>query len=177
MVKEPDGPASEVEIDAHPENNLSAEALSVLTSLILVPSSDLALRRLDALQLLLNEWDELESSSDYDDWARRLGAAPVVPQWADDGTLERSNESSGLPAIPGSTAAALTRAIIECAGEARIRAIEGLRDLLAEWTPYFDDEDKLLGHLLRSHKADPSVIPWDHDDLLRHHSQLHGRTD
>lgn len=162
-----------VEISVHAEDNLPREALSVLISLVLVPSPDLALQRLDALQLLLDEWDDLESSSDYADWAYRLGAIPLTVCHGEDGTLERSDDANGEPVVPASTIEVLTRTIIDRESTERIRAIEGFRELLAEWAPYFDDEEKLLGHLLRAHNAGTSAIRLGQDEMLRHHSYLH----
>lgn len=169
----PSDSSPEIDIGVRPEDNLSSKALSTLTGLVLVPSSELAFRRLDALQLLLDEWDELESPSDYADWVQRLGAAPLVTHRREDGSLERSDETTGEPAVPAGTIAVLAKEIIGRESVERIRAIEGLRDLLAEWAPCFDDEEKLLGHLLRVHEQDASIIRLGHDDLLRHHANIH----
>lgn len=173
MVTVPPDQPNELEIGLNLEDNLPSEALSALTSYVLVSSSELALKRLDVLQLLLDEWDELDSSSDFADWADRRGAVPLSIGQGENGALDRSDIVSPNPVLPESMLEVLTRTIIDREGFERMRGIEGFRELLAEWTPYFDDEEKLLGHLLRAHSAGASAIRMSHDEMLRYHAKGH----
>lgn len=149
--------------------------VSVLTAFILVDDFDLATQRIEGLQVLLEEWDECHSMSDFDLWKDMYGRRSLILERDERGNLHRGGSlDPSAPVVPESVVAALARSVLPEGPTDRVRRIEGFRELLADWEPYFTDEEKLLGHLVRVHGLDKSALfVAPHDHLLKWHAKAH----
>lgn len=163
----------EVEMAVAAEENLPPPVLRALEAFLLIPSVELAFERLDALELVLQEWDECDSDADMDSWRWLKGNAAVTALRDADGVLRRTEQGeAGAELVPSYLVSLITVEILDKTDETRTRGIEGLREILAEWAPYFDDDEKLLGHMIRKHD-DQAIHMLSHDELLARHAEQH----
>lgn len=157
------------------QRDLPAAVLEVLVPFALPPDSEMAFKRYEGLQLLLDEWDELCTGDEFSSWAETYSDTGVFVQPDDAGVIHRciNGDEGAVELVPRELVQLLSRHIVTADEVTRTRGIEAIRQARADWLPYFFDEEKLLGHLLRNHSGSKSLVGLTHEDLVKQHAQLH----
>ncbi len=165
----------EISLNGSWQQALPAVVLRALVIFALPPDSEIAFLHHDGLQFLLDEWDELSTPDDFASWVRTYSSEGVFVRPDDTGVIHRCIDGDGgaIELVPRDLVQLLARHVISADDVARTRGIEAVRQVRAEWLPYFFDVEKLLGHLLRNHGGPNSLVSLTHDDLVTRHAQLH----
>ena len=166
----------EVELALDPYQGLPVAVSRALEQSLLLPEFECGTARLEAMEFLIEQWDELDGEEQVAKWAARHAYRDLLLERREDGVLiegtargERGLEvSSDLLSI-------LISEVLKQPAEVRLARSESIRDLLGEWTAHYVDEEKILGHLLRHHSAGFATIDMSHDELISLHSAMHAR--
>ncbi|MGI8427611.1 MAG: hypothetical protein ACR2FO_09605 [Actinomycetota bacterium] len=170
----------EIELDPDPYKNIPKQLAETLEAFVLVNEHDLALSRIDAIEYLLAEWDEVGEKS-IKNWIQRHGDVDYILQTSTHGSLRRAKPGEHSGAAPGASlrlpkqllSLLISEILKQCEIE-RIARIQSIQDLVAEWLTLYVDEEKLVGHLVRTHGVLSKVaIDGDEDSLIAMHTKLH----
>jgi hypothetical protein len=171
----------EIEIDLDPYANLPRPLSSELERFILGTDHDEALNRVDAIQLLLEDWDDLDDE-EIPTWIAEHGDRDFSLITAEDGSW-RATDTSEPQALGAREKVVLPQQVIELFCEEVLRQDndtmvarrESIRDLVGEWLGLLVDDEKLVGHLLLVHNAQ-WPLNGDQDELLALHGRYHSAT-
>ncbi len=183
---------------ADPLDDLSRAAADALRSAVLrTDEADVgtALERCDALQELLAQWQQLFFAAlpaDVDlaeerTWAARAGLSldEVEAGFEEDDAEADEPEEDPDPfsapedddpraLLPEDLVAVLERELLLLPVRTRLEALVAAETLVITWTELLADQEKLLGHLVLAHAAQPAA--QDHEALARQHAHLHETT-
>lgn len=165
-------------MDPDPHSSLSIQLSSALERYILGAEYDQATARIDAVRILLSEWNTLGDKIARSKWRRDYGESDFVLTKADDGSWqicrEHSTEgdSDSCVSVPSQLLSVLYREVLLQPDETMIIRSESVDSLAREWLDLFTDEEKLLGHLLLAHE-ESWPLSGDNDALLALHGQHH----
>lgn len=146
---------------------------------MLVPDPDDAMARVDAIEFVLEEWDDLEEDDEVATWDRRSGRPLLLVRDEDGNVVDADDldEDGGcgevIVEVPEEFPRLLAHQVIRQGDQVRIASIEAIRTLVGEWGALLVDDEKMLGHLLLHHHAPEVVVGQDHDEQIAIHARLH----
>jgi hypothetical protein len=160
----------EVILPNDPQDGLPIKLLRVVEAFALVPEEDESLSRLHLLADLLHEWLDVQGNGKASRlWASRH-AQLLYPLRGSD------PEPPGLvpaEAISGEVLGAMIRGILLVRQADRTLRWECLRDIVLEWRRLVSDAEKLLGHLLLTHKEPAETVTLGTSGWIVRHADIH----
>jgi hypothetical protein len=172
VVGEVDEPRSdEVETSLDPYDDLTPRVAASLEAVVLrAPTYEAASAALEALEYIVAEWDELEDDA-LPIWASANAGRPLTLGRDSLGNPERSEGGASTISLSAEVVNLLISDVLASAPDARVAAIEAIRELAGEWGALLVDDEKLVGHLILKHHHVPGTA--DPDILLQMHAECH----
>lgn len=176
----------EIELDPDPLKNIPEDLTITLERFVLVDDFDLATSRIDVLLFVLDEWEQVRyKSRDVESWVRKYGNRYYVIEQDDRGEWRRAStdvtnslsQDKVRATIPRRILLTIVAEILQQDAEERIRRSESVIDILSDWLAYFVDDEKLVGHLVREHRASCAIRDEDDQQLIARHAELHNGAD
>lgn len=151
---------------------LGPSVVEVLESFVLIDDAPTAWARLDALQYLIDDFDDA-SDDDRETWMNRRMGRPFHLGAASDGSfVETEAQSAALSTVPTSLVELLISEVFDCAHDDQPPAQWAIRFVIADWYRLLVDDEKLVGHLVRHHDVSFG-LDEDHFALIRRHAEVH----
>jgi hypothetical protein len=168
----------EVLLPNDPREGIDPTVLARISSFVFVADGLVAMKRCEALQFLMNEWlDFADGGAAAEEWRRRHARKGYAVAPDRNGHLrphaKPSRSLDGAGAIPAELVELLASKILGASEDEATVQRSCIEELAGEWMGQVTDIDKLLGHVLREHKASTEFIAYDHDQLHAEHALLH----
>jgi hypothetical protein len=135
--------------------------------------------KLDALAFLCDAWDEIQfEQSEVQAWIDAHAARDLRLKSADSGELREVDPSESVSVIvPHSLMAELATSVMEAGSDRRVVRLLALREVLNEWEQQLLDDEKLLGHMIRSHGLTQLDLIANVQVLIDRHAIAHRASD
>lgn len=157
-------------------NPLTPELEARLAAFVLIEDVDLAVSRLETLDYLVDMLRDLEDGDDVAEWAVQFGDRDFHLVQERGGRLVVTDifpVGGLLGFIPREVINLVSAELAAQSEDDQELWIETLGDLVAESLALVADEEKMVGHLVRSHELNTEQVAEDHPALVALHAALH----
>lgn len=174
-------PSSMGELELPPDwqSGLPNELLAAVEDFVIVSDSVLGTERVDAIQFLLNLLLDADTPGEIEAFVRKHEGSDFILETDPEGNLRPLTQSTGTKpptqvVIPNELFRILVKEVMTFPNDdERLVRETSLREAMGEATGWLVDPEKLFGHLVLVHGADPVALERDFDALLELHSGFH----
>ena len=175
-----DGDEGDLELLDIEEVPLSDELERGLEAFVLIDDWDLATSRSETLDVLVDSLRELEDDAAIEEWVAQYGDRDFHLAQERDGRLVISDVfpvSGVVGFVPRSIIRMLSAELMLQGEDDREGWLESLSALSSEWLALLSDEEKMVGHLIRTHGLPLGATTGELGDLIGRHATLHRADD